>query len=30
MDYVYGETIFLGYVEYVFPFMLFCHLVATR
>jgi hypothetical protein len=23
MDYVYGETIFLSYVEYVFPFMPF-------
>jgi len=24
MDYVFGETIFLGYGEYVFPLMLFC------
>jgi len=24
MDYVYGESIFLGYVEEVFSFMLFC------
>jgi len=30
MDYVYGVTIFLGYVEYVFPFMLFVFSVMSN
>ena len=30
VNYVYGETIFLGYVEYFFPFFLFCTFYINR